>query len=198
MKITPGLEQEDGGIIIQRRVDASVSFEKSWNEYVAGFGDVDGNFWLGLEDIHRLTEEQPMSLQIDVVPFYIPAVSIPYPHFHVGDAVSGYLLNITSGTPGDDNLYNSFNYNSGSKFSTYDRDNDGSGSRSCAAEYLGGWWFYECSKVSLNGLYGCANNIRHIDMWMRYLSDDNFEPIRTVSMKIIILSRFTAEHLLTN
>ena len=90
--IRPGLEQEDGWIIIQRRVDASVSFERSWDEYAAGFGDVDGNFWLGLEAIHNLTAAQPMSLQIDVEPFHIPAVSIPYQQIHVGDAASEYLL----------------------------------------------------------------------------------------------------------
>ena len=50
-------------------MDASVSFEKSWDECAAGFGDVDGNYWLGLEAIHCLTTAQPMSLQIDVVPF---------------------------------------------------------------------------------------------------------------------------------
>ena len=102
--ITPGLEQEDGWIIIQRRVDDSVSFERSWNEYVTGFGDVEGNFWLRLEEMHDLTAAQSMSLQIDVVPFNIPAVSIPYQQFHVGDAASGYLLTITSGTPGNDTL----------------------------------------------------------------------------------------------
>ena len=164
-------------------MDASVTFERSWDEYAAGFGDVDGNFWLGLDTIHDLTTACPMSLQIDVVPFNIPAVSIPYRQFHVGDAASQYLLNISSDTPGHDNLYNSFNYNSGSKFSTYDRDNDDY-LGSCAGEVRAGWWFSFCTKLNLNGVYGGADEITSYNMNMRYLSDNIYEPIRTVTMKI--------------
>ena len=184
--ITPGLEQEDGWIIIQRRVDASVSFERSWDEYAAGFGDVDGNYWLGLEAIHDLTEAQPMSLQIDVVPFSIPAVSIPYLQIHVGDAASEYLLTITSDThgDGDDLLYFSLNYNSGNKFSTYDRDNDDNSAGSCAVLFTAGWWFNACSKLNLNGVYGGASGLISNNMAMKHLSENNLEPIRTVTIKI--------------
>ena len=183
VEITPGLEQEDGWIIIQERVDASVSFEKSWDEYAAGFGDVDGSFWLGLDAIHDLTAAQPMSLQIDVVPFYLPAVSIPYQQIHVGDAASDYLLTITSDTSGYDNLYNSFNYASGNKFSTYDHDND-LRPTSCASQYKAGWWFSSCFKMNLNSVYGGASGITASNMGMKYLSDDDYEPIRIVAMKI--------------
>ena len=80
-------------------MDACVSLDSSWNEFVAGFGNIDGNFWLGLEAMHDLTTAQPMSLQIDVVPFHIPAVSIPYQQIHVFDAASQYLLTTTSDNP---------------------------------------------------------------------------------------------------
>ena len=83
-----------------------------------------------------------MSLQIDVVPFNIPAVSIPYPYFHVGDASSQYLLTVTSNTPGHDTLCNSLNYQTGSKFSTSDRDND-IYSGHCAASHRAGWWLLQ-------------------------------------------------------
>ena len=163
-------------------MDDSVSFERSWDEYAAGFGDVDGNYWLGLEDIHRLTTACPMSLQIDVVPYNLPAVSIPYQQFHVGDAASDYLLTITSDTPGDETLYNSFNYQSGCKFSTYDRNN-----AHCVELYAAGWWFKTtglCTRLNLNGIYGGSAEILYTNMRMYYLSDSSYEPIRTVTMKI--------------
>lgn len=36
-----------GWTVIQKRIDGSVDFWKVWDDYVAGFGDVDGEYWLG-------------------------------------------------------------------------------------------------------------------------------------------------------
>ena len=173
--ITPGLEQEDGWIIIQRRVDTSVSFERSWEEYAAGFGDVDGSFWLGLDAMNDLTTEQPMSLQIDVVLCNAPTVSIPYQQFHVGDAASEYRLTITSDTPGYNTKYTTMNYQSGNKFSTYDNDNHSN----CGVRCRAGWWYHACCLVCLNGVYN--GNESRSQMKMSYM---NREPIRTATMKI--------------
>ena len=161
-----------------------MSFERSWNDYATGFGNVNGNFWLGLETIHDLTATCPMKLQIDVVPFYLPAVSIPYLQFHVGDASSEYLLTISSDTTCSNTLYNSFNYHSGMKFSTYDRENDIDSSRHCAERYKAGWWFKHCYIINLNGVYGGTSEITGSNMRMDYLSNNLYEPIRSVTMKI--------------
>ena len=166
-------------------MNAFVSFERSWDEYVNGFGDVDGNFWLGLEVMHALTTAQSMSLQIDVVPFDIPAVSIPYQQFHVGDAASDYLLTITIGTPGESPLFTSMNFHSGRKFSTYDNDNDNWSGGNCAESYRAGWWFSNCGAVvHVNGVYGGACGIANYNMRMHYLGNNDYEPIHTVTMKI--------------
>ena len=160
-----------------------MSFERSWNDYADGFGDVYGNFWLGLDEIHELTAAQPMSLQIDVVPFHLPSVSIPYLQFQVGDAASDYLLNITTATPGYNTLYTSFNYHSGMKFTTHDRDND-LGYSNCATQSKAGWWFRHCYLINLNGVYGGISEITGSNMRMNYLSNNLYEPIRSVTMKI--------------
>ena len=161
-----------------------MSFERTWDEYAAGFGDVDGNFWLGLEAVHDLTTVCPMKLQIDIVPFDIPAVSIPYQQFHVGDAASDYVLTVNSGTSGHNTLYTSMNYHSGKKFSTFDNDNDNFGAN-CANIYKAGWWFGACgAQVLLNGVYGGASGITDYNIRMRYLGNNNYEPIRSVTMKI--------------
>ena len=47
----------DGGkwMVIQRRINGSVDFYLDWTDYVNGFGDLEGEFWYGLENIHCLT-----------------------------------------------------------------------------------------------------------------------------------------------
>ena len=36
-------------------MDESVDFYRNWTDYQQGFCSLDGEFWLGLDDIHRLT-----------------------------------------------------------------------------------------------------------------------------------------------
>jgi len=55
-KYGPSLCSSDGWLIWLRRVDNSVSFDRNRTEYVRGFADEDGNFWLGLANLFKITE----------------------------------------------------------------------------------------------------------------------------------------------
>ena len=94
--------------MFQRRKDGSVNFLRNWSAYVKGFGNPDGEHWLGFEKIHRLTKASSM-LQVDMIPF------------KVGDTASKYTLLATSYSR---NAGNSLGYHNGMKFSTKDSDND--------------------------------------------------------------------------
>ncbi|KFB48061.1 AGAP004917-PA-like protein [Anopheles sinensis] len=58
-------EYESGGwTVIQRRIDGTLSFERPEMDYVNGFGNVDTEYWLGLEHIYRLLTSAPHELVI--------------------------------------------------------------------------------------------------------------------------------------
>ena len=52
--------------MIQRRFDGSVSFDRTWSECARGFGNKTGEYWLGLNYIHRLTTSAGQLLRVDL------------------------------------------------------------------------------------------------------------------------------------
>ncbi|KXJ06298.1 Ryncolin-3 [Exaiptasia diaphana] len=56
-----------GWVVIHKRFDASVSFNRVWKEYKKGFGVMKtGEFWLGNDFIHRLTAAKPTQVYIEL------------------------------------------------------------------------------------------------------------------------------------
>ena len=147
------METDGGGwTVFQRRMDGSVDFYRYWTDYQQGFGNLSGEFWLGLDKIHRLTST-PTELRVDMQDFEGNSSYAQYTSFSVGDSASKYILTVSgySGTAGDSLDNDSYGHN-GFRFSTRDQDNDAI-SDSCAQLYKGGWWYNRCHISNLNGLY---------------------------------------------
>ena len=56
-----------GWTVIQKRMDGSVNFNLTYNDYKHGFGNLVGEFWLGLDKINRLTRNKTKNkLRVDL------------------------------------------------------------------------------------------------------------------------------------
>ena len=139
-----------GWTVIQRRNTTlgTVNFTRNWEDYENGFGDLDGEFWIGLKNIHELTNQQEVDLQISVWNDTKTAITWNFPTFRVSGPENKYQLTISDGS-GDSGHF-TFHFHNGNYFSTYDRDNDNAG-ENCAYHYQGGWWYNQCYYANLNG-----------------------------------------------
>uniref|UniRef100_A0A8C6UHQ1 Microfibril associated protein 4 n=1 Tax=Neogobius melanostomus TaxID=47308 RepID=A0A8C6UHQ1_9GOBI len=144
--------ETDGGdwTVIQRRMDGTVNFYRGWDQYVAGFGDAEGEYWLGLEFIHKITAKRAQELLVEMEDFEGNKASARYSSFSVGGECDGYKLTVSGFT--DRGAGDSLTHHSGMKFSTFDKDQDGS-PLNCAQVYYGGWWYSNCHWTNPNGLY---------------------------------------------
>ncbi|XP_019857817.1 PREDICTED: ryncolin-2-like [Amphimedon queenslandica] len=153
--------ETDGGrwTVFQRRQDGSVDFYRYWTDYENGFGDLTGEFWLGLSKIHRLTKEGSNTLRVDLGDFEGNTAYAKYSTFNVSDGSTEYILTVGgySGTAG-----NSLALHNGWRFSTRDNDNDKYGAGyNCAQYWTGAWWYNDCHNSNLNGLYFNTSTINN-------------------------------------
>ncbi|XP_034471782.1 ficolin-1-like [Drosophila innubila] len=137
--------------IILRRLDGSEIFYRNWNTYKKGFGKLDGEFFLGLDKIHALTEDYSQELLVILEDFEGDERYETYERFGISGEDEQYALNTlgqANGTAGD-----SLSYHHGEKFSTFDQDNDRLDDINCAETRPGGWWYKDCHHSNLAGGY---------------------------------------------
>ena len=147
----------DGGgwTMLQRRFDGSVDFNQKWAICENTFGNLTGEHWLGLINMHRLTASAPQELRVDLEDFRNNTAYARYSNFSVGSTSTKYCLLVSgySGTAGD-----GLGYHSGSSFTTIDNDND-TYFLNCAHFLNGPRWYKFCLfHVNLNGNYYHVHN----------------------------------------
>ncbi|XP_071792654.1 microfibril-associated glycoprotein 4-like [Asterias amurensis] len=140
---------------IQRRESGNVDFYRNWTEYKTGFGNLNGEFWLGLENIHLLTSQDDYQLRVWLS--YYGWTYAMYDSFHVSDENSNYTLTINTFTGGAETGDSMIEHN-GMPWSTYDNDNDNA-EGNCAEIYHGAWWYNDCQTSNLNGPYRRYRNL---------------------------------------
>jgi len=143
-------------LLIQKHIDGSGYFNRSWAEYKVGFGDPSGNYWIGNDRLSQLTMTGKYELRFDLQSrnntnnWYWAE----YSTFQVLSEANRYRLQVAgySGNAG----YDALGYSNGRMFSTYDRDND-AWSRNCAMINGGGFWYGACVLCGVNIARGRGN-----------------------------------------
>ena len=142
-----------GWTVIQRRKHKNVEFEKrDWVEYEDGFGNLYGDFWIGLKSMHCLTSQGNWELRID---YHLANGTKSYLHYNkfaIGSPEDQYQLNISGFDSiglSDPFYARGTGFLNKMKFTSRDRDNDFFYGGNCALRF-GGFWYNGCSIIHLN------------------------------------------------
>ena len=137
-------------LVIQRRRDGSLDFNRTWLEYEHGFGALTSEFWYGLRALHCLTGRGGWKMKIDIKLANGTNIFLQYEQFKVASAKDKYVGGF-KGTTTDPMAYHNGMY-----FSTKDNDNDksnGNCALSSPTTPQGGWWYNRCWEINLNNYY---------------------------------------------
>ena len=165
-------QETDGGgwIMYQRRVDGTVHFTRSWEEYKYGFGDHGDNtteLWLGNEYVYQLVQSYGSTeweLRIEADAFDGTSCWLVASDFRMNNETLRYSIYWDSVTESVVGLADDLNHHKLKPFITLDNSEWWSMmgwewsmmARECVRKYKGGWWYvslYMCGKISLNGEY---------------------------------------------
>ncbi|XP_071795899.1 uncharacterized protein [Asterias amurensis] len=130
VKVFCDMTKHTGWIVVQRRYNGSVNFNRNWTEYKKGFGSTDGEFWLGNEILHNLTDaEGNWTIRLDLTNEDNVTGHLLKTQFHVGpvdytmflehsevqptvDIQCGHKLGMEDGSISDDRITASSQWNS--------------------------------------------------------------------------------------
>ncbi|XP_041377007.1 slit homolog 3 protein-like [Gigantopelta aegis] len=150
------MSTDNGGwLIFLRRYDGAVNFNKTWNEYKYGFGELSGDFWWGNELLHTFTSAKATVMRVDMWDWKANHAYALYDSFLVDDETHNYTIHVGnySGDAGDPFHFNSNRFSQDNMpFSTYDRDNDPYNDN-CARVYSSGFWYNQCWAANPTGKY---------------------------------------------
>jgi len=179
-------QETDGGgwTLFQKRFSGEQDFLHNFFAFANGFGNPNGEYWLGLEKLNQMTQIGQFILRVDLEDFEGNSAYAKYKSFSIGKRES-YSLNFDTssyeGTAGD-----SFSHHHGASFTTFDKDQD-TWESNCAVDYNGAWWHKRCHLSNLNGLYlkGENNQRAKGNVWHSFkgysyalkISEMKFKPV---------------------
>ncbi|XP_038032026.1 angiopoietin-related protein 5 isoform X3 [Anas platyrhynchos] len=192
--------QGGGWTVVQKRTDGIITFQRTWSEYLDGFGDLSGEFWLGLRKIFHIVNQKAtsFSLYVDLESENDKHAYAAYDGFWIEDEACSFKIHLGhySGNAGDAfRGYRKEDNQNSMPFSTFDVDNDGCRPvctikqqpvKSCSNfSESTGWWFNQCGLANLNGVHRYTGRFLATGIhWDTWTVNNKPVKIKSVSMKI--------------
>ena len=153
-----------GWLVVQRRHDGSVDFNRTWLEYEDGFGKLTGEFWYGLRALHCLTGQGGWEMRMDIKLANGTNIFLQYEQFKIASAKDKYKLTVGGfqRTTTDPNAAQTE-----MNFTTRDSDND-QWRNNCAindGQPGGGWWYKQCAYAPPNVVYNDDYGVSLNNKW---------------------------------
>ncbi len=146
MQARCNMESGDGGwtVLVRRTpdVDERVSFSRPWVDYENGFGNLSGEFWYGLKNMHCLTSRESMEVEVEVKKNDGTKLVFSYGIFRIDGPRTSYTLHVSKKQ--HEEPYDYLGYHNGMKFTTFDVDNDQAPTNCATIHGKAGWWFNNC------------------------------------------------------
>ncbi|XP_061486484.1 LOW QUALITY PROTEIN: angiopoietin-related protein 3 [Rhineura floridana] len=143
------MKTESSWTFIQSRSDGSIDFNQTWETYINGFGNLSGEFWLGLQKIYSIVNQANYILRIELEDWRANKRYIEYT-FTTGGPEKDYAVLLSRITG---NIPNALPEQKEVTFSTKDHSNNTERKVNCPEDDSGGWWYSACEETSLNGKY---------------------------------------------
>ena len=149
------MESYGGGwMAFSRRYNGSVIFKgRMWKNYKNGFGEATGEYWLGNDILHLVTQSMKHELMVHAESFDVGEIcSAKLRNFRIGAESVSFEMDHDGQVPGSGCGIPFLRFRP-RKFSTNYKDNDFKDNDNCAAGMGSGWWYNACSNDQMNGHY---------------------------------------------
>ncbi|XP_066930066.1 ficolin-1-like [Clytia hemisphaerica] len=148
------MDVEDGGwLVFTRRTSQKIeNFNRLWNEYKNGFGNMETEFWLGNDLLHELTKWKPHQVFVWGIGMNGQEGISMHRDFKVGSEDDGYRLTYDRSYIGlksfeKPGILDKSHYNM--LFTTPDRDQDPYTTTHCGEREESGFWYSHCGPLKL-------------------------------------------------
>ncbi|KAM4796118.1 angiopoietin-related protein 5 [Rhinophrynus dorsalis] len=189
-----------GWTVIQKRIDGLTDFQRSWVDYADGFGELSGEFWLGLKKTFCILNQKSSNFMLNIALEAEDGTTAyaSYDNFWLEDESNYFIIHVGRyfGTAGDAiRGYKKEDNQNAMPFSTFDADNDrchpscsanGNTVSSCSIfNNRSGWWFSQCGLANLNGIHRVTRGVDISGIhWNTWQENNSTVKIKSASMKI--------------